>query len=610
MNHDDAAAVVFVRAVEDVLPDRIPPENLLDAHIAAGDPAEGAQWIARRACYLIDHCLGPYTAVLSRLQLTANAWFFIGLAMAGGLASNYLGPSTKIHVIWNPMVILIAWNALVYAGLAISSAFVRPTENADAGSSAVASQHRASNLRGYRPGIVERIILGPALSWLLGVKAGLHETRQDAVRFRKVAQKFAEFWWHLMRPIVRLWFRRTLHLSAIGIAIGAIVGMYLRGLFFDYNVIWQSTFVKDPETVAMLLRYLLGPAAIVAGQPLPSGESVAPLFSPDGAYAASWIHLYAVSALLFIVIPRGFLALAATIQLRQKRSNVQLDLRAPYYADVLQKARKVRPKELEARVRGAVRDECLREADKLAEFVSRELYDAGIAPRLVEFRETGGTLRQLEDDLRFECQSFGPELRAQMVKTGQELERRVSERVKQLLGETERIDTRPADGFFEDVSVASFSVTHAGDRVSGDLTNLVATVVSGSVGLAVGTVSGGFGEALGIALLVGVVESGPVGWVIGAIGGLVATLGVLTLGRERLRQGIKDIPLPAAALKLAVWKSRYERLIADGRRKCQESVRDSSAAQMDQFSSTIGDQIWNRLRVIIGESQRPASGSE
>ena len=124
MNHDDAAAVVFVRAVEDVLPDRIPPENLLDAHIAAGDPSEGAQWIARRACYLIDHCLGPYTAVLSRLQLTANAWFFIGLAMAGGLASNYLGPSTKIHVIWNPMVILIAWNALVYAGLAISSAFV------------------------------------------------------------------------------------------------------------------------------------------------------------------------------------------------------------------------------------------------------------------------------------------------------------------------------------------------------------------------------------------------------------------------------------------------------------------------------------------------------
>jgi hypothetical protein len=85
---------------------------------------------------------------------------------------------------------------------------------------------------------------------------------------------------------------------------------------------------------------------------------------------------------------------------------------------------------------------------------------------------------------------------------------------------------------------------------------------------------------------------------------------VLTLGRERLRQRIKDIPLPAAALKVALWSSRYERLIAEGRKKCEESVRGSLAAQMDQFSSTIGDQIWNRLRVIIGESQRPVSRSE
>ena len=609
MNHDDAAAVVLVRAVEELLPDRIPPENLLDAHIAAGDPSEGSQWMARRACYLIDHCLGPYTVVLSRLRLTVDAWFFIGLAIAGGLASNYLGPSTKIHVIWNPMVILIAWNALVYAGLAVSSAFGRPAETTDAGSAAASSRYRASNLRGYRPGIFERIILGPALSWLLGVKAGLDEMHQDAVAGRKVAQRFGALWWRLMRPIVRLWFRRTLHLAAIGIAIGAIVGMYVRGLFFDYNIVWQSTFVKDAETVAVMLRYLLGPAAIITGQPLPNRELVAPLFHPDGDGAASWIHLYAVSALVFIVIPRGFLALVATMRLRRMRRTVELDLRDPYYVDVLQKARDVRPKELEARVRSAVRDECLEQAGTLAKFVSMELYDRRIEPRIMKFRETGGTLRQLEDDLRLECRSFGPELQTQLVKAGRDLEARLAERVKQLLGENE-FDTRSVDGLFGPVSPESLSVTHAGDRVSGDLTGLVTTVVSGSVAVALGTVSGGFGEALGIALLVGVVQSGPIGWVIGAIGGLVATFGVLALGRERLRQGIKDLRLPAAALKLALWKSRCDRLIADGRKKCEESVRDSLAARMDQFSATIGDQIWNRLRVVIGESQRPARGSE
>jgi Protein of unknown function (DUF2868) len=426
MKHDDAAAVVLVRAAEEVLPQTIPPDKLLDAHIAAGDPAEGAPWLARRARYLIANCLGPCTEMLPRLERRSSGWAFIALAAFAGLAANYLGPSTRIHVVWNPMMILIAWNFLVYTVLLISAAFSSPAEMPDPESSASPRQYRGFNSRIYRPGVVERIIFGPALSWLFAVKARVDEMRQDVVGFRKVAQRFAGLWWPLARPILHLWFRRTLHLSAIGIAVGAIIGMYVRGLFFDYNVIWQSTFVKDPESVAIILRYLLGPAAIVRGQPLPTADSVAPLFTPEGDDADSWIHLYAVSALLFIVIPRGFLALATTRQLSGQHRNVRLDLEVGYYAEVLERARNVRPKELEARVRGAVRDECLGVSHDFAEFVCRELYDARIAPRIVKFRETGGTLRALENELRLECQSFGAELHAQMAKAGQELERRVA----------------------------------------------------------------------------------------------------------------------------------------------------------------------------------------
>jgi hypothetical protein len=608
MKHDDAAAVLLVRAVEEVLPDAIPPELLLDAHIAAGDPNEGAPWIARRARYLIDHRLAPYAVVLSRIQSPARAGFFIAFATAAGLAANYLGPTDKIHVIWNPMVILIAWNAVVYAALAARAALVHPAETRDSASSTLPFRRRAANLHSYRPSLVERVILGPALTWMLGVKAEADEMRQHARGLRKVAQRFAALWWPQMRPIVRLWLRRTLHLSAIGIAVGAILGMYVRGLFFDYNVAWESTFIRDPETVALILRYVLGPAAIVLGQPLPTAESVAPLFSPAGDYAAVWIHLYAVSAVLFIVIPRGFLALAATSRLRHQRRDVKLNLQTSYYAQVLEKGRNVRPKELEARVRNAVRDECLGVGDQLAEFVCSELYDARITARLNRFRETGGTLRQLEDDIRIECRSFGPQLQQRMSEAGEELERRVAARIKQLLGENEKVAMRPVEGVFGELSDSSLIVSHTGDRVSGDFTTLVTTVVSGSVGIAVGTISGGFGETLGIALLVGLVESGPVGWIIGAIGGLVATFGVLALGRSRLRQGLKDVPLPAAVLRVALWTSRYEKLIADGRKKCDESVRNTLATHMDQFSSSVADQVWKRLRAIVGESQRPTSG--
>jgi hypothetical protein len=276
----------------------------------------------------------------------------------------------------------------------------------------------------------------------------------------------------------------------------------------------------------------------------------------------------------------------------------------------LEKARNVRPKELEARVRAAVRDECLGVSHDFAELVSKELYDVRIVPRLQKFRETGGTLRQLENDLRLECESFSPEMHAQMAKAGEELERRVTVRVKELLGESGAVDTRLVGGLFGKMTAGSLAITHTGHRMSGDITTLLTGVVSGSVAVAVGTISGGFGEALGIALLVGVVESGPVGWLIGAIGGLLATAGVLALGRERIREGVKDVPLPATALKLALWSSRYERLVAEGRKKCEESVRNSLADQLDQFSSRVSGQIWNRLRAIIGESQRPRSDSK
>ncbi|HXH81436.1 MAG TPA: hypothetical protein VNN07_00750, partial [Candidatus Tectomicrobia bacterium] len=119
MDQESAARILLVRAVEEVLPQRIPPEGLLEAHLAAGDPAEGEPWIARRAAYLLEHSVRGHAAVLPSLDAIRSAPGVVFLAgVLVGLVSNYLGPSAKIHVLWNPIVILIAWNILVYAGLA------------------------------------------------------------------------------------------------------------------------------------------------------------------------------------------------------------------------------------------------------------------------------------------------------------------------------------------------------------------------------------------------------------------------------------------------------------------------------------------------------------
>lgn len=613
MEQESAAKVVLVRAVEEVLPQRIAPETLLEAHVAAGDPAEGETWIARRAAYLVEHALVPYGAVLSRSELALpGSWVLIVLAVLLGLGSNYLGPSAKIHVLWNPIVVLIAWNILVYAALTGASAVGRSRRTVQTASD-VARHVRGdrSTARGHRPGLVERFVLGRAVSWLLRAKEGTEEALGRASDIGAVSRRFAVLWWPVVRPTLGLWIQRTLHLGAIGLTAGAVCGMYIRGLFFAYDVVWQSTFVKNPQVVTLMLRYLLGPAALLLGYPIPDTETVAPLLTAGGDPAAPWIHLYAASALLFIVLPRFLLTVVVTRKLRRADRFSRLDVEAEYYHDLLQRARAVSPTELEAATRGAVRDECRQVAAGLAEFVAAQLYDHRIAPRLWRFRDQGGTLRELEEALGRECQSFSPELERAMLSLGRDLERRLVLRVQRLLGDDRGVVTRPSGKLADQVSAASSrAAIYVGERVGGDVAAVVAGVVSAAVAVVVGTVSGGFGKALGVALLVGLVKSGPVGWIIGAVSGLVATGAAFVLGRDSLRESVKVVPLPAAALKVALWSARYERLIAEGRRKCQQAVSDSLMTQLDQLASQIADHVWNGLRPLVGELQRPRVGQE
>jgi hypothetical protein len=72
-----------------------------------------------------------------------------------------------------------------------------------------------------------------------------------------------------------------------------------------------------------------------------------------------------------------------------------------------------------------------------------------------------------------------------------------------------------------------------------------------------------------------------------------------------LRQGIEDVYLPAAVLKMALWSSRFERVIVEGRTRCSESVRKSLAVDMEPLSEAIGDHVWSGLRIALGEFQRP-----
>jgi hypothetical protein len=111
--------------------------------------------------------------------------------------------------------------------------------------------------------------------------------------------------------------------------------MYWRGLTLEYVAAWESTFLSA-SGVRTALEAVYGPAALLTGIPLPRTDAeIAALHwrTGGGVRAAPWIHLIAITAVLWIVVPRALLALVATLRA------ARLARRAPLPPAVLVHAR-------------------------------------------------------------------------------------------------------------------------------------------------------------------------------------------------------------------------------------------------------------------------------
>jgi len=102
-----------------------------------------------------------------------------------------------------------------------------------------------------------------------------------------------------------------MHLSAVTTTVGLVIGMYLQGIAFEYRAGWSSTFL-EADTLRIILVLILGPAAWITGIGIPNVEALRSLAwsaGMDGEIATNWIHLYAVTCILMVVLPRLMLTL-------------------------------------------------------------------------------------------------------------------------------------------------------------------------------------------------------------------------------------------------------------------------------------------------------------
>ncbi len=612
MDASKVAKTLLVRSIEESGAVTIPGEVLFDAIVAAGEIDDDGEWLARRADYLLGKLSPSYQTLLAMTTALIPSWpLLLGLPMLVGLLSNYLGPSQKIHVVYNPTTALILWNLAVYLALILHAVLGHrgslPSSVPGLGETTATSTEPSSNHRtlprglGLRRWIVRRAV--PNL-WIRLHKAMI-DTGESTQDLTKVARAFWSSWMTVAQPLLAPALRRALHLGAVGLAVGAIFGMFVRGLFLDYQVVWRSTFITDPATVASVLRVLLGLTTFVSGQPVPDVDTARAMMTSEGVAAGPWIAGYALSTALVILVPRALLAAWQSVRMRWYRTELAMGVGSDYYQKAIRKAREARVGEIEQMIRTDVRVASSQFAEGVATFVETRLYDERIVPRLRQFREEGGKIDALEEAIAAECQKFEPELERHLEDARDDFERFLTAKVADSVGAGVSLRFHSAGSLSGELGRSSVgSTASVGEAIGVGLNRAVGYSVTATLGLVLGALSGGFGHSVGTAIIVGLVgTTGPIGFVIGALAGIAIGGAAYFMGRDRAERMIKRVALPRMVMRAALSENRLERMIKNGREKCHTSVEGLIKETLNGLLPEIADQIWRKVKPALGERQ-------
>ncbi len=233
-------------------------------------------------------------------------------ALIGGLLINGLGESQRVNLLNFPLLLLLLWNVGIYLSSALLP-FLKTSVKTTWLDTAATWASKRVGMWGQR-------------SWPAGKRSD--PWAQEA------ATRFTTLWWPHVRPLWTGRLRQLLHLGAACMAMGMILGMYTRGLALDYQATWESTFLSANQ-VHGILHILLGPAAWLLQYSFPQLSEIMNLQAPKHGPAGQWIHLWALTALIVIVIPRCIMIWLSQRSLNHTKKTFSLPLDDPYYIHLL-----------------------------------------------------------------------------------------------------------------------------------------------------------------------------------------------------------------------------------------------------------------------------------
>ena len=283
-----------------------------DAALAAVGESQPERFLVARAERLLERSEN-FPPRLPRLPVV----FVVLAALVVGLMSNLVG-GRRIQLLWNPVLALVAWSLLVYLLLVVRKLRARRSEPARA-------VGMAALLAGQSERVRERVAR----------RLSREQEGSGSRLFASASSAFLEAWTRASAALRLARASYLLHLGAALVALGALCGMYVRGLVVEYRATWESTFLGE-SAQRRVLSTLLAPALAIRGEELPN---LADIEAPADGPAAPWLHRYAWTVVLFVLLPRGVLAALDARRARRLAANVIIDGGQPYFRRLLAPAR-------------------------------------------------------------------------------------------------------------------------------------------------------------------------------------------------------------------------------------------------------------------------------
>ncbi len=237
-------------------------------------------------------------------------------ALGAGLLMNGLGESQRVNVLNFPLLLLLLWNGGIYLTSALFPFVKTSVKTSWLDSAAMWLSQRARSW-GQRSWPFRHGSDTATAPWM-------HDT----------TERFTALWWPHVQPVWTHRLRQLLHLGAVCVAVGIILSMYVRGLALEYQATWESTFLSANQ-VQGLLHTLLGPASWLLQVPFPDVSEIVSIQAPTYGPAAQWIHMWAVTTIAIIVVPRSIMMWVSYRSLNQARETLVLPLEHPYFVHLL-----------------------------------------------------------------------------------------------------------------------------------------------------------------------------------------------------------------------------------------------------------------------------------